>query len=452
MREAPDPRYRERLRSAAASARDLLVVCAAGRWEFFTKGATIREVEVRPGSPPREILVEEMGVAVRTHRNGRSGFASASGLDVDAARSAVDGAISVEAELPFDPLPPPRLLATVDIEQVGTRPPRGWASHVTDHLQRSIAELASGRLRLRRAVFHEGKYSWLLTTADGFVATHHNTATSLVVEVQSSNGHHGIWRDWLHVADPESFDPEPVARRITDRAMLIRAPLTSDSGLSNVILSPEVAAGLLASMADLLVVCRADDDPIGGLLDREGRLASAALTLVDDRLDPEAPITGPCDGEGMPSRRTLLLEQGVPRHRLASFRDATAFAEIPRGGALRLSYRDYPATGIANLRADTGGGLSSDELLERAGRALYLLRPLAPILVDTRRDDYRIVASGVWLDHRSVRGWHPVVELSGSLSILLRRIDAVGNDPAWFQASGGCVSAPSILIRQQNVT
>ncbi len=452
MRRSLDSRHMERMRSAASSARDLLAGSAADRWEFFTKASTIRQADVSPGCPPRETLVEEVGVAVRTLRGGRAGFACASGLDMDAARGAVDGAISVEAELPFDPMPPFRLLATSDIETVGERPARGWASHVTDHLQSLLTGFSGSRLKLRRILVQEGTYSWLLTTAEGFVATHQDTVTSMVVETLSSNDHQGIWRDWIHIPDPSAFDPEPFARRITDRALLIRGPLASDSGLSNVILSPEVAAGLLASMTDLFVVCRSSNDPIGDLLDRDGRLASSALTLVDDRLDPEAPITGPCDGEGMPSRRTSLLDHGVPRHRLACFRDAEAFGESPRGGSLRVSYRDYPNTGIANLRVDTQAGIPSHELLARAGRALYLLRPLAPIFTDARRDNYRIIASGVWLDDHSVRGWHPVVELGGSLSTLMRRIDAVGSDPAWFQTDRGCVSAPSILIRQQNVT
>jgi PmbA protein len=197
---------------------------------------------------------------------------------------------------------------------------------------------------------------------------------------------------------------------------------------------------------------RSGDEPVASLLDRDGCLASPALTLVDDRLDPGAPITGPCDGEGMPARRTLLLERGVPRHRLTSYRDAAALGEAPQGGALRLSYRDYPATGIANLKVATERGLPSRELLERAGRALYLLRPLAPILVDYRRDSCRIVAAGVWLDGQAVRGRHPVVELVGSLGTLLRRIDAVGTDAQWFQTERGCVSAPSILVRRQRVT
>jgi predicted Zn-dependent protease len=90
-------------------------------------------------------------------------------------------------------------------------------------------------------------------------------------------------------------------------------------------------------------------------------------------------------------------------------------------------------------------------LLGSADRALYLLRPLAPVGFEPSTDTYRIIASGVWLDGRSVRGWHPVVELRGSLGRLLRRIEAVGNDLRWFQTSQGFVGTPSLLIRRQPV-
>ncbi len=173
--------------------------------------------------------------------------------------------------------------------------------------------------------------------------------------------------------------------------------------------------------------------------------------MVDDRCDPEAPITGPCDGEGFPSRRTVLLEEGVPRYRLASFRDAARCEEPARGGALRVSYRDYPATGAANLAVDSRAGVAAAELLASADRALYLLRPLSEIEVDFAADSYRLIASGVWLDGPRVRGWHPVVELQGSLGRLLRRIEAVGNDRRWFQTHQGFIGAPSILVRSQPV-
>ena len=451
MSAPAESRHQERLRSAAATARDVLARSGPCRWEVFTKASVTREVEVAPGSAPRELQVEEMGVAVRTARGGRAGFAAASGLEADAARRAIAGALAVEQELPFDPLPPPHLLAAADTGPIRGLPPRGWAHHVGEQLEKSVAAISGGRLHLRRCLFQEGTFSWLMQTGEGFVATFDGAACSLLTEVQPAKGRGGVWREWHHVADPAGLDPAAAARRIADRALLVQGRLATGSGLVNLILAPEVAARLLTALSPLLVVCRDRRDPLSKLLDSTGRLASDELTLLDDRLDPEAPIAGPCDGEGLPAARTLLVERGIPRHRLASYRDALAFGEIPHGGALRLSYRDYPSTGIANLRVSTEHGSPPAELLRDAGAALYLLRPLAPVLADLAAGSYRIVASGVWLDNGRVRGWHPVVELRGSLTRLLGRIEAVGTDLAWFQADRGAVGAPSLLIGSQPV-
>jgi PmbA protein len=445
------PGYRERLGSAAATARDVLAASGARRWEFFTKASATREVEIVPEHEPREIEIDEVGVAVRTLRGRNAGFAAASGLEADAARRAIDGAVANETPLPFDPLPPERLQGTAEIEPAPAAPVRGWAAHATEQLVQGVAEATGGALRLRRSVFHEGTFSWLLATSEGFLASHDGTATSALVEVQATDRRRGVWREWFHLPDPAAFDASATARRIADRALLTQGPLTDGSGLSRVILAPEVAAQVLAGLVPLLIVCRHDPDPLPALLDRNGCLGSPALTLVDDRLDPTAPIVGPCDGEGLPARRIPLVEAGVPRHRLASYRDSVAFGESPRGGAVRISYRDYPASGVANLKLDTAHGRPPSELLDDDGRMLYLARPLTPIVIDAHRDVYRLVATGVWLDRRRVEGRQPVVELRGSLAMLLRRIEAVGTDLTWFQTDAGFVGAPSLLIHHQPV-
>jgi PmbA protein len=445
------PSHQERLRLAATAGRDLFANLTADRWEIFVKTSLTRHVEVAANRPPKVTEVDEIGAAARTSRGDRTGFGAASGAGPDAARRAVDGALGSEVVSEFDPLPPTRLLGAATTASVRPPTPDGWAAHVSGELATALLGLSEGTLELRRSILQEGLFSWLLTTSDDFVANHHGITTSLLTEVQMRDRQAGVWREWFHIHDPEAFSAEAVAARIVNRTLLTRNRIATDSGLRDLILDPEVTAQLLASLAPLFLATPSDQDPLPGLLNPDGQLASPALTLVDDRANPTAPITGPCDGEGLPARRTLLLDGGVPRHRLASYRDAIVCGETPRGGALRLSYRDYPATGLANLLVDDSAGLHPARLLESADRALYLLRPLAPVMLDLDGDGYRIVASGVWLRGDEVRGWHPVVELQGSLSRLLRRIEAVGTDLAWFQTDRGCVGAPSLLVRRQPV-
>ncbi len=438
-----------RLDQAVLDCSDRLNAAAVERWEVFVKASVSRETEVADGRLHRTLRVEESGIGVRSAGAGRAGFAAASGLETAAARTAVEAALA-GAAAGDDPIPPERLLGAAPAPPGPRLPAQGWAQHVTGELAMALASISGGRLRLDRAVAQEGRYAWRLATAEGWSAHDERTVASVVVDVVVGDSA-GVWHDWIHIADPEHFDAESAAARVGDRALLTRHRVTTDQGLHDVLLHPEVGAQLLAALSPLFLAAPAHCDPLPGLLDRDGLLSSFALSLVDDRLDPTAPLVAPCDGEGLPARRTLLLEQGAPRHRLASWADARRFDEAPRGGALRLSYRDRPTTGLANLRVLTEDGLPAHELLGASDRALYLLRPLAPVVCDFASDSYRVIASGVWLDRQRVRGWHPVVELSGRLGTLLRRIDAVGADLGWFQTAHGFVGSPSLLVRRQPV-
>ncbi len=443
--------YVDRLNAAAEAARIELDHRPVGRWEFFAKASLTREVEVAPGNPLKTVNVDETGVAVRSFRDGRCGFASASGLGSDPSRRAVEGAMATEMPVSVDPLPPERMLGINSVRTARTQPPPGWAGHIGEELDRAVSTLGNGHIRFRRTVIQEGAYAWILATSDGWVARHEDSLSSVLVEVELVGERSGIWRDWIHIPDPAAFDLEAAAAQFSDRALLTKSKITTDSGLRDLILHPEVSSQLLAAISPFFLSTADTDDQLPLVIDRNGALAAPALTLVDDRTDPDAPITGPCDGEGLPARRTLLVEEGVPRHRLASHRDAVRHSGPSRGGALRISYRDYPETGIANLKVVTRDGVAAVDLLGSADRALYLLRPLAPISIEASTDSYRIIASGVWLDGHRVCGWHPVVELRGSLGRLLRRIEAVGTDRRWFQTSCGFIAAPSMLIRHQSV-
>jgi PmbA protein len=439
----------DRLGDAVTTCGELLGGTTVDRWEVFAKNSLTRETEISGGRIRRTIQVEENGIGIRVYDQGRAGFAAVSGLDAGAARFAVESGRAGAVHGP-DPMPPARLLGTSDVARGPELPPRGWAQHVASELEMALSAMSDNVLRLGRAMIQEGRYAWTLHTGDGWSARHDRTVASMVVEVQVGD-RPGTWREWVHVADPAAIDAEAVASRIGNRALLTRHNVATDRGLHDLLLHPEVSAQLVAALSPLFIATDVGQDRLPGLLDRNGLLAAYALTITDDRSDPSAPVVSPCDGEGLPARRTLLLEEGAPRHRVASYADAHRFDELPRGGAVRLSYRDRPVSGLVNLRVLTEDGMAAGELLAASDRALYLLRPLAPVVCDLAADSYSLIASGVWLEHQRVRGWHPVVELRGGLGTLLRRIDAVGSDLCWFETPRGFVGAPSLLIRRQPV-
>jgi predicted Zn-dependent protease len=240
--------YLDRLNAAADAARTELENQPTGRWEFFAKASFTREVGVAPGNPLDVINVEETGVAVRSARDGRSGFAAASGLEGEASRRAVEGALGTEMPIEFDPLPPPRVLGTSTVRAPRPLPPTGWAGHVGEELARVLAGATGRHARLRRAIIQEGAFAWILANGDGWVARHEDTSTALLAEVEIEGERSGVWRDWVHIPDPEVFDIEAAAAQVSDRALLTRSRIATDSGLRDLILHPEVTAELLAAI------------------------------------------------------------------------------------------------------------------------------------------------------------------------------------------------------------
>jgi PmbA protein len=441
----------DRLRSAASAARDMVVHSGVTRWEFYAKASTVQELVIEPEPPIRLSTIHETGVAVRTVGHGDTGFGAASGLDADAARVAVNAALASQAPLAVDPLPPSRFLGLTQVAQTRTLPLAGWATHTAEVLTAAILRAAERRLLVRRLTFQLGSMGWLLATGDGFVATHQDAGVSVSVDLMHRAGAGAAHREWLWVPDAAAFDAEGVASQICNRALLTIARVRFDEGVNDLLLHREVSAQLLAAIAPMFVPSVGGGDALDRLADRSGRLASSALTLVEDRSLESCPCVAPCDGEGLPTKRHLLLDHGVPRHRLASHLEGQLSGEPTRGGATRLSYRDYPSTGIGALCVIPDPGVSSSQLLGAADRSLYLLRLMAPVDIDFANDAYTLTASGVWLDEDGVAGYQPLVEIRGSLTGLLQSIELVGTDLAWQQTPRGFVSAPSLLARRQRV-
>lgn len=449
MTQVSDPI--DRLHRTASFTRDMVVHTNATRWEVFAKASTLREMVFEPDPPLEVSVVQETGVAVRMTGHGEAGFGAASGLEAHAARVAVEAANSSLTPLPFDPLPPARLLGCTPVAPPRQLPGAAWASHVAKALTHGVLQASGSALLIRRLVFQEGTYAWLLATGDGFVASQRDATLSLLVELGPRDGGPSAHHEWVWVKRPEAFDPEAVATQMCNRAILADGPQLSREGLFDILLHPEVSAHFLASLSPLFLPTPEDDDPLAQLLDRNGRLGSEALTLTDDRSAADCPPVAPCDGEGLPTGRHVLLDHGVPRHRLACHFEAQLHGEPTRGGARRFSYRDYPTTGIGALRVNPDPGVSPAGLLQNAGRSLYLLRLVAPVVVDPATDSFRLRAQGVWLDGGAVEGIQPVVEVSGALSLLLRRTEAVGTDLAWYQTAAGFVEAPTLFITCQKV-
>jgi predicted Zn-dependent protease len=238
------------------------------------------------------------------------------------------------------------------------------------------------------------------------------------------------------------WDAEPdlqdVAGRLADGATLPLASRGPTFSRGAWLLDPAVAASFLAALAPLFC---ADALP---LWVKRSEIASRRVTIADD-----ASGDAPCDGEGTPTRRVVLIENGALVSRLHDLRSAARAGGFLTGHGVRPSYRNPPRPGPRRLFFETAGGVSPRELLAGVARGIFARALTAPVFVDLDADRYEVEFTGVAL--LGGRASEPVAgaRVSGRISELLARITQVATDRQFFPMPYP-VGAPTILVERVN--
>ena len=162
------------------------------------------------------------------------------------------------------------------------------------------------------------------------------------------------------------------------------------------------------------------------LLDRLGsKVASELVSVVDDPLLPEAPGSRAWDGEGLLSRKNVVVENGVLKTYLldsysARKLDMKSTASASRGGSGGVS------PGTTNFILSPGKS-SPDEIVKSTPKGLYVTDMMG-FGFNAVTGDFSRGASGFWIENGEKT--FPVSEVTISLNLdqMLQRIDMVGSD------------------------
>lgn len=237
--------------------------------------------------------------------------------------------------------------------------------------------------------------------------------------------------------------PEHVAREAVAGALLqaeARAgawrsgpmPVVVQGGWGGVWLHEAVGHGLEADVAGAPV------ESIGR------RIASTAVTLVDDGTLPGGRGTAACDDEGTPTGRTMLIERGILRGLLTDRRRAEAFGLPRTGNARRQDYRSAPLPRMTNLCLAPGDA-APDDLITCVEDGLYVATVGRGIVeAGANRFAFEVVDG-----YRIEQGRRTVpvtgLRVEGRLDAVLGRIAGVANDFQLDTARGHCSKAGQIV-------
>ena len=170
------------------------------------------------------------------------------------------------------------------------------------------------------------------------------------------------------------------------------------------------------------------------------RIASSAVTIVDDARLRGGLGSRPFDGEGLPTRRNVLVDRG----RLASYVLDTYSARKLGLQSTANALRGGGAS-TANLWLEPGAK-TPEEIIAETPRGLYVTELIGQGF-NPVTGDYSRGAAGMWIENGELA--HPVEEITiaANFAQMLRDIDAIGSDLIWL----GATAAPTLRIARMTI-
>lgn len=280
----------------------------------------------------------------------------------------------------------------------------------------------------------------------GFMGAYESASHSLFCEPIAVDGD-VMQRDyWMTVArkladlDSPASVGEHAARRALRRLGARRAP----TGEVPVIFEARLAAGLIGQLAGLVSgysVYRETSflgDKLGELI------APANVTVIDDGRLPGGLGSRPFDGEGLPTRRNVVIDQGRLATWLLDSYSARKLDMASTGNA-RRGVGGPPSVGTTNLWLEPGEP-TLDEMIASTERGL-LVTELMGMGFNPVTGDYSRGATGLWIEGGEIV--HPVEEvtIAGNFGDMLMNLDAIGSELLWL----GSVAAPPVRVASMTV-
>ncbi len=288
----------------------------------------------------------------------------------------------------------------------------------------------------------------VLANSLGFSGSYRESTVSLSVSPVVDAGDKKQTDYWFSVGRraTDLADPAAVGREAARRTLLRLDPDKPATREVPVVFDPLMAAGLVRTcfmaMSGDMVWRRQTF-----LADRIGdTIGSELVTLIDDPLRPGELGSRPFDGEGVRSRRNIVVERGVLRRFLTSTYSARRLGLPTTGNAARGTSSE-PRVGPSNLFLEPGSH-DPEEIIASVPDGLYVTSMMG-FGINLVKGDYSRGAAGLWIENGKLA--RPVAEITvaGNIEDMLRGVTMVGND---IHHGWGAVRSPTIKIARMIVS
>lgn len=422
--------------------------CTIAEGEEFSATVRMRELETLKDAGSR-------GAGLRVLVGQRVGSSYTSDLSLEGIRKMVGQAMEnagITSEDPHAGLPDPSELGTLagdlklysnDILKLETPFRIGQALEAEEAAFAADARITNSE----GASF--GAYSGerVFANSRGFVGSYRTSSCSISASPVAREGEsmeRDYWyssaRDYAGLEKPADIGKKAAERTVrrlhsrkvpTQKVPVVFDPLTARTVLGNIFEAVEGEA--IYRKASFL------EGKLGE------RVASDRVTIIDDATIPGLFGTCPFDDEGVPSRRTVVIERGVLRNYLLNSYTARKLGMKTTGNAAR-GITGNAGVGYGNLFLEPGER-SPEDIIKNVRKGLYVTE-LIGSGVNIVTGDYSRGAAGQWIENGEFAFPVSEITIAASLHEMLMSLEYIGSDLE-FRSS---VSAPTLMIGEMTVS
>jgi len=418
---------------------------------FILKDSEL-SIEVVDGQVETLKQAEEIGLGLRVIKQGRLGFAYTTEMSEAAVKQVVENAITISRYTDTDEyntLPTGKQvypdLSIYDQSIVAT------SLEEKINMARRVEEVVRATDKrihtIERSGYEDNEYAVLIMNTSGVYAKSQGNSCGLYVfavardEEEAQNGFSMMLKKQIKDLQPEFVGKEAAYNAV--RGLNARS---IKSERMPCIMEPYIVTKFL-SLISGMVNAEAVLKGKSLLADKQGQqVASQAVSIIDDATYEEGIASFPFDGEGVPSRRNVIIENGQLLSFIYDSYTANRVGVKSTGNSQRGSFRSLPFIGTTNFFLKPGV-ITPDQLIKEVSRGFYITEVMGMHTANPISGDFSVGAAGIIIEKGELT--YPVrgVTIAGNLVELLHQIDTIAGNLRFFGGKG----APTIRLNALSI-
>ena len=415
--------------------------------ELFVLKSRAFEAELKNNAIDEMKQAENNGIGLRVIKDGRTGFSFSSDFRSTALDKMVTQAITnssysdKDADLcfptPYAHYAQPHFYDGT-IKQISLEEKLDLAREVTHY----AAQFDSRVKQVERSCYEDGEVEMWLANSNGIVMHQLGNYCGLsCLALGEANGEQQSGYGMSSGVRYDSLSPKQAGEMAADRAVRMLGATQIDSGRMDLVLDPMIGMQILGIISACFSgeAVRKQKSFLAGKIGQQ--VASPQLTIVDDGTLDYRLGSSSFDGEGVPTQRTVLLEDGVLKGYLYDTVSAKKANTVSTGNGMRGGYKSTPHIGTTNYFT-LAGAHTPESLIGAVTYGVYITDIMGAHTANVVSGDFSFGASGILIEQGKltvpVRG----ITIAGNFQQLLQQVNGVGNDLTFYGGQG----APTIRI------